>query len=77
MSEGQFVVCPLCGFPFIPQKGGCFSSCPWGKNCQLFCCPQCHYRFPAESKLVSFIKKVLKMTKGREKKTNEGKFAKF
>ncbi|MGB9699772.1 MAG: hypothetical protein ACPL5I_10345 [Thermodesulfobacteriota bacterium] len=52
----------------MPKKEECSTSCPLGKNCQLLCCPQCHYRFPAESKVAGFIKKLLSKSGEREKK---------
>lgn len=76
MVQEEYVICPLCGYSFAPQKEECFSFCPWGKNCRLVCCPQCHYRFPAESKMVSFFKKILAKNK-KEKKENDGECAGF
>jgi len=51
--------CPLCGFEFHEYKNVC-QGCVLKKDCQVVCCPNCHYQFPAESKLTSWVQKILK-----------------
>jgi len=55
------ITCPLCGFEFEEEgnKSGC--SCPFvSGSCEFICCPKCHYKLPAESKSVKFIKKIFR-----------------
>ncbi len=52
------IKCPLCGCEFVSEemKKSVCSKCPFGKSCNLTCCPNCAYRFPTESKTVNLIK---------------------
>lgn len=47
--------CPLCGHSFdIAQadKTKCSKAC---KQCSGYCCPNCGYKFPGESKIVKWF----------------------
>ena len=48
--------CPLCGHRFVPDPTAC-ATCPFGKGCEKVCCPNCHYSFPAESKIVRWFRR--------------------
>ena len=52
--------CPLCGTEFDEGSVVACQSCPLaGKNCNLVCCPNCGYEWPAESRIVARIKSLL------------------
>jgi hypothetical protein len=58
--EQKPISCPLCGQRFVPEVSRC-ANCPLaGQGCERICCPNCAYSFPAESKLVSWFRKLWK-----------------
>ena len=47
--------CPLCGYTVTDsQKMTACRGCPFGKGCELTCCPQCGYQWPETSVLVTW-----------------------
>ena len=59
-AEKKPISCPLCGYRFVPEASRC-ANCPLaGQGCDRICCPNCLYSFPAESKLVSWFRKLWK-----------------
>lgn len=55
LPQPAAVKCPLCGGRFVPEPSAC-QNCPLAGGCQLVCCPNCHYSFPAESKLINRLR---------------------
>ncbi|MCG6964479.1 MAG: hypothetical protein LJE95_14575 [Acidobacteria bacterium] len=53
------VQCPLCGARFVGQES-CPTGCPMAGGCHSYCCPSCHYRFVEESRLVNWLRRVMK-----------------
>jgi uncharacterized protein with PIN domain len=51
--------CPLCGAEFTKSEERCH-ACPMGRRCDLVCCPNCGYGFPAGSRLVRLAKKLFR-----------------
>jgi len=67
----QPIQCPLCGHRFVPEAGRC-ASCPLaGQGCERICCPNCLYSFPAESKLVSWFRKLREPKSGDRPKESK------
>jgi rubredoxin len=58
MSEYKYK-CPLCGHEFNEMGPKC-SACPMAGSCHVICCPNCGYSFPAESSIVSWVKRLIK-----------------
>lgn len=54
--------CPLCGFCFSVGEASC-SGCVFLGGCSMLKCPNCHYEFVAESKIVGWFQKFFR--KGR------------
>lgn len=52
--------CPLCGFEFEKRDSPCARGCPMGKYCNLICCPNCRYEFPAEPAAPSWLKRLFR-----------------
>ena len=57
-APNDYLHCPLCGFEFIKQQSACERGCPLGKYCRLVCCPNCHYEFPPELRVVSWWRRL-------------------
>ncbi len=52
--------CPLCGTEFSVGDPAACKRCPLaGSGCNLVCCPNCGYEWPAESKVITKMKDVL------------------
>lgn len=58
MSNPADVRCPLCGTRF-PAHAACPAGCPLARGCTTLCCPNCHYRFVAESVLVRLVERAV------------------
>lgn len=56
------MTCPVCGYTFKDYKYVC-EGCILHNGCELVCCPNCHYQFPAQSKVVNFISRIFKSEK--------------
>ena len=52
-------LCPLCGAGIEGGGKGC-ASCPLAWNCDLLRCARCGYQFPRGSRLVAWVKRVLR-----------------
>ena len=57
MKVGTFH-CSLCGHHFEGAGNECRKGCPFGKGCNLICCPRCGYQFVTESRVVHLLKKI-------------------
>jgi Fe2+ transport system protein FeoA len=53
-----FFHCSLCGFEFEKHDTPCVRSCPLGKFCNLICCPNCRYEFPAETQPFGWLQRL-------------------
>ena len=51
--------CPLCAARFTHGLQSC-PSCPVNAGCALVTCPNCHYAYPRESKVVGWLKRLVK-----------------
>jgi Fe2+ transport system protein FeoA len=51
--------CPLCGAGIEGGGRGC-ASCPLAWNCDLLRCPRCGYQFPRGSRLLAWVKRLLR-----------------
>lgn len=51
--------CPLCGFCFDAAQAAC-SGCAMIKGCSMIKCPNCHYEFVTESKIVNWFQKLFR-----------------
>ncbi len=63
------MTCPVCGFQFKEYKYVC-EGCIFHSGCELICCPNCHYQFPVESKLVNMVSKLFGKNTKNESKRN-------
>jgi hypothetical protein len=59
MSASEYK-CPLCGCEFGRSSEKC-RACPMAGGCNIICCPNCGYGFAEESRLVGWIKRILRM----------------
>lgn len=59
-KEKESFTCPLCGYNFKLEDIKCFTECLIKCDCNLIGCPNCHYKFAEESKIVDFVKKLFK-----------------
>ncbi|MFQ6105597.1 MAG: hypothetical protein ACE5NL_00815 [Candidatus Hydrothermarchaeaceae archaeon] len=50
--------CQLCGYEFRKNEKKC-RTCPMGE-CSMVCCPNCGYQFPEESKVINFIRNIIR-----------------
>jgi len=57
--------CPLCSFQFAAQEAAC-RGCVMMGGCGMLKCPNCHYEFVTESKIVDWFQKVFKKKAERE-----------
>jgi rubredoxin len=48
--------CALCGFEFEENNNTC-RGCLFSKNCRMLCCPNCGYKIPSKSKILTFFEK--------------------
>lgn len=56
------LTCPLCGYSFDKIEAGkskCSRVC---KQCSGYCCPNCNYKFPGESKIVKWFEGLFSMS---------------
>jgi len=53
------MTCPLCGYKIKEYAVVC-QSCMIHNNCKLICCPNCHYQFPQESRLINWLQSLSK-----------------
>jgi len=78
-EKAKALDCPLCGFQFNAREAAC-SGCAMFNGCSMLKCPNCHYEFVAESKIVNWFKKLLDsgwslpraLTRGRNDKAKKG-----
>jgi hypothetical protein len=53
----MYLSCPFCGFQINSLDKSCHTACPWGKTCNMICCPNCKYSFiEPESKIINTLK---------------------
>jgi hypothetical protein len=48
--------CALCGFEFDEDNNTC-QGCLFSKNCRMTCCPNCGYKIPLKSKMISIFER--------------------
>ncbi len=53
MSE--IVTCPLCGYSFNVKEAGKIKCSQVCRQCSGYCCPNCNYKFPGESKIAKWF----------------------
>lgn len=58
MSPSEYK-CPLCGYEFTRSDERC-RACPMAKSCNVVCCPNCGYGFAKESRLVNWVRRLLR-----------------
>jgi Fe2+ transport system protein FeoA len=54
----HYHLCPLCGFEFERTETRCADGCPMGRFCNLIRCPNCQYEFPAEPRLLGWVRRL-------------------
>lgn len=56
MSEYPIINCPLCGYEFERSDAvwAC-RQCALARDCRLLRCPACHYEWPADSRIVTWL----------------------
>jgi predicted amidophosphoribosyltransferase len=64
-SEATVFTCALCGTRFT-HGGLVCSGCVLSNACDLVKCPQCGYQFPRDSRLVAWVRRLLRHRRGRE-----------
>lgn len=57
--------CALCGARFTHGELVC-GRCPMSNSCDIVQCPHCAYQFPRESRLVAWLRRLLRLRGGRE-----------
>jgi hypothetical protein len=56
--------CPVCGYRFDTDSAPKLcSNCPMNSGCDKICCPNCHYSWPASSKIVGGLLSMFKKGK--------------
>jgi hypothetical protein len=51
--------CPLCGYQFDRPDKKC-RACPMSGSCNVICCPNCGYGFVGESRIVAWLRRLLR-----------------
>ena len=59
-KKKEILTCPLCGNRFTLEEVKCFTDCLTKCGCNLIGCPNCHYKFPEQSKIVGLVRKLFK-----------------
>lgn len=54
-EKNSGIKCSLCGAVFKSAENTC-GGCALKKDCRIICCPNCGFRIPEESNLVSWLK---------------------
>jgi hypothetical protein len=57
--ETSLFVCGLCGNQFT-HSGLVCGTCPMQTACELVRCPNCGFQFPRSSRIVDFLRRVLR-----------------
>ncbi|HZU81943.1 MAG TPA: hypothetical protein VE987_03455 [Polyangiaceae bacterium] len=53
--------CGMCGHTFTQAEGAaCRGGCPMSGRCGMVSCPSCGYEFPAHSKLVALVSRLVR-----------------
>jgi hypothetical protein len=57
----QLISCGLCGHRFeLSEAARVCERCPLTADCGVVCCPHCGYSFPRESRIVSWLRRLLR-----------------
>ncbi len=49
--------CLLCGYEFEGEGSETCQECIFTKKCKMACCPNCGYKIPLKTKILSYLKK--------------------